>query len=342
MASSSLAAVNSNGVRQEVIDRVELFRRVQEEEVPTTDPPWLSSLFCGPIHQRDAEYIVECLEVLLRQQRIIERNDLSLCNEKFSHDAIDVFCRFLRKTECLLHSLYLATLPPRQARSLLEALHTNRSVKKLVICNLQDDDAALWIADLLRCKTDFTSLYFSFFRFPLMQILPLLRGQPSLKSLGLCDCCSRLFNDPESTQLFVDNVLLSPRNNTLEKLMLSGCGVSLENRPLMAGFHKNTTIVELPRFFETAARPFLAPILRRNRNLRRVDAMLGERNVAMTALAVGAVVGYEMVEPSTPPPCGLWPAVMAKVGEQIGNNSLGATPVYAILRSLLATWIVPM
>jgi hypothetical protein len=134
------------------------------------------------VHQRDDEYIVECLRVLLQQERIAQRTTLSLENGDISDAAINIFAGFLRETTppCRLRCLDLWSLPDQQARRLLEALHTNRYVKELCIFNLKNNEGALWIADLLRHKTDIVTLEFRRCRFSLARILPFLHGQTAL------------------------------------------------------------------------------------------------------------------------------------------------------------------
>jgi hypothetical protein len=173
---------------------------------------------------------------------------------------------------------------------LLAALHTKRSVKVLSTCSLQDNDAAVWIADLLRHKTDFTRIRFLRCCFPFSQMLPLLRGQPSLKALAFCNCHIGdnilLFSDTEFTQLFAEIVLL-PSSTTatattttttaLKELALLFCSVTMDNRPLMAAFHKNTTIVEfkIENHDDDEIHHFLSPIAVRNKHLVHLNAMLG-------------------------------------------------------------------
>jgi hypothetical protein len=112
-----------------------------------------------------AQYIVECHQVLLQQERIAQRMMLNVENvDDISDKAIDIYTSFLRETTppCrLLQSLYLWNLPPRQASCLLKVWHTNRSVKTPYMNNFQENDAALWIAALLRHKADFTDIGFS-------------------------------------------------------------------------------------------------------------------------------------------------------------------------------------
>jgi hypothetical protein len=128
----------------------------------------------------------------------------------------------------------------------------------------------------------------------------------------------------------VDNVLMSPSSTTI--------------KTLMAGLHKNTTVVELFAHLDAATRRFTDPIVQRNRYLCHVNDMLvgGTNNVM-----IGTVAGDdEIVEPNTtpppppppPPPLGLWATVLGKVG---CNDTQGATPVFAILCNRLATWIPP-
>jgi hypothetical protein len=125
-------------------------------------------------------------------------------------------------------------VPPQQIRRLLEALRENTSVNVLCICELQYHEGAFWIADMLRRKTKFVTIHLYKTRFALTHILPFLlsKGQPHhLKALGLCDCRIKnngllQFEDPESTQLFVDNVLMSP-STAITSLYLFSRGLSL-------------------------------------------------------------------------------------------------------------------
>ena len=209
---SSLTGVDSNGVSQEVMDMVETWRAWHEDDPPPTPPPpsqhcRLALALNMAVSQRDAEYIVECLRVLLHQQRIAQYTILCLQDGEISHAAIDVFVRFLRETTCPLPALWLWDLPPQQVRRLLAALHVNKSVKRFRLWKLQDNHGASWIANLLQQKKDFMDLHLCNCCFPFTQIFPMLRGQPHLKSLSSEDCCTSsdilLFNDQESTQLFV-------------------------------------------------------------------------------------------------------------------------------------------
>jgi hypothetical protein len=357
MMAAFLNDVDSNGVSQEVLGRMENFRawRIDHPNYtrsPATRPFYKLTLDIA-MSQRDAEYIVECLRLLLRQEAIAQRRfALSLDDNGISDSAIDVFGDFLRETtmQCHLRFLHLCSLPPRQIRRLLAALRSNRSVKTLCIDDetRRDNEGASWIADVLRHKTDFTciSIASRHSQFPFMQILSSLREQRNLQTLHLFDCRTSsgalLFQDPESTQLFVDNVLMSP-STTIKTLSLCYCGLSSENRPLMAGFHKNTTVVELNSNLDAATWRFIDPILQRNRYLCHVHDMLvgGTINVM-----IGTVVGDdEIVEPNNttpqpppPPPLGLWATVLGKVGR---IDTQGATPVFTILCNRLATWIPP-
>jgi hypothetical protein len=318
---ASLAAVDSNGVSRPVIDEVERFRAVRDDPNAARYPVIPFVLNMG-IDQRNAEYIVECMRILLQHEMIAGKTMLFLDRVEISDEAIAVFGQFLRETPCPLRALGLwDDLPPRQVHRLLEALHTNRSVKELRIFNLQqDDDAASRIADLLRHKTDSTVLDLRSCRLSFAQIFPLLRGQPHLKTLMFCICRtnsngSLLFNDPECTQLFVDNVLLSPPP-TLQTLYFHGCVASVHNQPLMAGLHKNTTIT----------RGDYGDILQRNVYLGHVHGMLGTTRTPTPLAAVGAAGNVIVAAPTIPPPCGLWATVMAKVG----HGTHGATPVFTI------------
>jgi hypothetical protein len=135
-----------------------------------------------------------------------------------------------------------------------------------------------------------------------------------------------LRNDPESTQLFIDNVLLpSPNITSLKKLCLQGSGVSLKNLPLMVGFHKNTAVTVLLDNGDAATRVFVEPILQRNVYLRHVHVMLGTGTLT-TFQAAGPLRDEIVVAPTIPPPCGLWAIVMAKVGQ--GGAQGGATPLF--------------
>jgi hypothetical protein len=120
--------VNSNEVFAGVIARVEELRALHEAE--PTDPVFYRDSFSlnQEIYHRDAEYIVECMCMLLQDETFARRMVLLLDNDGFSDAAIAVFCGFLRLTTCHFRALWLRDLPPRQTRRLLEALHTNRSV----------------------------------------------------------------------------------------------------------------------------------------------------------------------------------------------------------------------
>jgi hypothetical protein len=61
------------------------------------------------VSQRDAEYIVECLRILLQDETSIDQTmALSLDDGEISDEAIAVFARFLHEAaQCLLHALYL-------------------------------------------------------------------------------------------------------------------------------------------------------------------------------------------------------------------------------------------
>jgi hypothetical protein len=342
---SSLSAVNSNGVCRQVIAAVEHFRERLEGPTIVVDRQvliWLG--FNWKVLQRDAEYIVECLRVLLQQEWIAKRSGLSLLNlytpyGGISDGAIDVFCGFLRATTCRLQTLWFHDfLPLRQVRRLLEALYTNRSVKALRIHGLKGDEGALWVADLLRHKIDFTALGFWRCRFSFAQILPLLRERPNLTAVAFDSCHVNnedvlLFNEHEFTLLFVDIVLVSP-SSTIKTLYLDRCGVNLENGPLMAGFHQNTTVVEITSYHGDEFRLFIDPILRRNRYLEHIHDMLGTRSWLAAAAAGQNIAAVNAI----PPPCSIWPTVLAKVGR---NGTQGASPVFTILQDRLVTWIEP-
>jgi hypothetical protein len=137
-------------------------------------------------------------------------------------------------------------------------------------------------------------------------ILPLLRGQRNLQTLSFASCRNGndvlkdvlLFRDSELTASFVSNALVSP---TIKKLFLKTCGVSVHNRPLMAGFHQNTTLVSLetdPK--DAATRLVIEPILQRNATLERVHHLLGTTRLTTFPVDGGAL-------PTIPPLCGLWP-----------------------------------
>jgi hypothetical protein len=343
----ALNGVDSNGVDQYVIDKlVEFLEGLEEEEEGDPAPSHL--LHIGmTVGQRDAEYIVECVRVLLTTHQpliclILDAGDIS-------DVAIDVFGRFLRETTppCRLHSLYLNNLPPLQVDRLLAALHTNRSVTQLGLCSLEGNEGAAWIADLLRQKTDFTHLTLGHCCFSFTQILPLLRGQSHLKALGFTDCRTgdnvALFSDPEFTELFVSNVLVSPCA-TVKAFFPTRCGLSLENGPLMAGFNQNTTILAIRnvgidtfalRTEHAAINRFLAPIALRNQHLEHVKNMLGR--TSSDASSRGEHAPTSTTTTTIPPSDGLWPTVLDKVGQ--GNH--GTCPVYTILCNRLATWIHP-
>jgi hypothetical protein len=364
------SGVDSNGVDRHVLSRMQDWQElITEYNGPPVhgdaagDATHLLTINMT-VHQRDAEYIVECLRIGILQQEqsiIAQATRLSLDYDEISDGGIDVFGDFLRDTSCHLRALVLWNLPHQQARRLLNSLHANRSVKNLCIADLQGEQVSSWIADLLRHKKDFTNLHLRHCRFPLKQVLPLLRGQSNLKRLEFFNCLIGdkntflLFNDPEFTQSFVDHVLLSPP--TVKTLLLRHCGVSLENKPLMAGFYKNTTIVELDTDHQDSTiRLFIDPILQRNRYLENVHGMLGTTTTTTRTLPSTTTLllptstlppendddgeNIDIATPTTlsPPPCSLWPTVLAKVGR---NGTQGSSPVFAILQDRLATWIPP-
>jgi hypothetical protein len=311
---SSLSAVNSNGVHRDVIDAVELFRRRQEDPTHNHHQRRCLSIY-EAVLQRDAEYIVECLRVLLQQERIAERGIFALCSNcgvdgTISDGAIDIFAGFLREMPCQLQALYLLEdLPPPQVRRLLEALHTNRSVKALRISSLKGDEGALWVADLLRHKADFTELGFYWCRFSFTQILPLLREQRNLTVVAFDSCHVNnedvlLFNDPEFTLLFINNILLSPRTrNTVKELWVSRCGMTMKNRPLIAGIHKNTTLLEFGTGNgDDATTLFIGPTMRRNLYLGHIRGMLGTTSIGQRYRA-----NIALPPPLPPPPEHLLP-----------------------------------
>jgi hypothetical protein len=338
----SLSRVDSIGVRQQVIDTLEAWRHWQVGPPPAFQPYALTLDMA--VRQRDAAYIVECLQVLLHtHEGIAQSAILSLDDDEISDEAIDIFCGYpLRHTPCHLPVLWLWDLPYQQVHRLLTALHTNRSVKNTTIYRLQESKGALWIAELLCHKADFSMLHVLDCCFPFKKILPLLsNGQPSLKSRSFEDCRISsdilMFNDQDSSQLFVDNVLLTP-STILQKLLVANCGVSADNRPLMAGFHKNTTLVEVETDHnDDATRLFMDPILQRNVFMGFVHEVLG---TTRPTTFLDGVVGEDIdIAPTNtlPPPCSLWPTVLAKVGQ----GTQGASPVFTILQDRLVTWIPP-
>jgi hypothetical protein len=233
-----------------------------------------------------------------------------------------------------LHSLLLLRLPLPQYHRLLAGLHTNTSVTDLRIGHLFDDNGAVWISDLLRYKKDIASFSIVDCRISFTRNLPLMCGQRNLHTLDCSHCRTGdnilLFNDEECTQLFVDNVLVSP---TLKEVHILACGVSELNRPLMAGFHKNTTLVELSGG-DAAFHLVIDPILRRSGYLVHVHELLG----TTSTFPAGGLVGENVAaQPTIPPPCSLWATVMTK----LGKGSQGSSPVFTILRDRLATWIPP-
>jgi hypothetical protein len=135
----------------------------------------------------------------------------------------------------------------------------------------------------------------------------------------------------------VDHILLSP-TTAIKKLSLQSCGVSVRNRPLMAGIHKNTSLFQLWGG-DATSRLFIDSILQPNVYLGHVHSIL--RSTASTFPATRAVVGENVavVQPTTiPPPCNLWATVMAKVGQ---GTTQGSCPVFTILQDQLATLIPP-
>jgi hypothetical protein len=132
-----------------------------------------------------------------------------------------------------------------------------------------------------------------------------------------------LFKDQESTQRFVDNISSPDLTTSLKTLWIQDCGVSVTNQPLMAGIHKNTTLLELGLVGgDAATRRFIEPILVRSRDLGHVHNMLVGANTttlplpsSSTTFPAGVGEIAIVATPTIPPPCGLWATVMAKVGK---------------------------
>jgi hypothetical protein len=60
------------------------------------------------VSQRDTEYIVECMRILLQDETIVQRALLAFNSGEISDEAIGVFGRFfLRETTCQLSPLCL-------------------------------------------------------------------------------------------------------------------------------------------------------------------------------------------------------------------------------------------
>jgi hypothetical protein len=94
-----LAAVDSNGVCQQVFREVERFRIRQETYMTPAATHCMLTLYME-VNLRDAEYIVEYYRILLQQEKISERTKLCFCSNDISDEAIDVFCGFLRDPPC--------------------------------------------------------------------------------------------------------------------------------------------------------------------------------------------------------------------------------------------------
>jgi hypothetical protein len=388
---ASLNHVDSTGVADGVVETMEAWRQWYENNAATSRAAAskysLTFNMEADVEERDAEYICECLRV---HEQAAKRTKLRLFD--MSDAACNVFVQFLggggdtaaaaaaASYSYFLPALTLLALPSHQVRRLLAAFHgdsnnTNRlpsSVTELRFWHLDGEERASWIADLLRRKKDFTKFHFLYCRFPVQHILPLLREQSNLKSLELVNCnlgrdddnnIIHLFDDPECTQLFVDNVLLpspslsscnnsSSNNNnnfSLTTLKIVPCGGSMKNPVLMDGFHKNTTLLKCT-IIRPGFRRFLKRIMCRNRYLARVHEMLGtpwmpapSQRIMTRGLPPPLPAAVSTIVPpppqSPPPPCtSLWPVVLAKVGQ---CRAQGATPVFVILQDRLATWIVP-
>jgi hypothetical protein len=142
-----------------------------------------------------------------------------------SEAAVAVICDFLQQTTCTLPDLHLSGFPPAQFRRLLIALHTNTSVKEFKLCRLAGDSAAAGMAEVLRHKTDFTSLAFQHcINFDISRMLPFLRHGPAiLQTLDLSFC---MIGDDGTRRLvdaFVNN---SDRYTNLKKMYLNGNGLT--------------------------------------------------------------------------------------------------------------------
>jgi hypothetical protein len=90
---------------------------------------------------------------------------LWLGDVELTDEAVEVLCSCLQHTTVALFGLTLYTsLPFEQLRRLLQALHTNKSVKRLSIHDVEienDSEFGTCVTELLQHKTDFTELFFS-------------------------------------------------------------------------------------------------------------------------------------------------------------------------------------
>jgi hypothetical protein len=227
---AALKAVDSTGVSNSMLSWVKKWLEWHENEGPSQvggSYGWLtargqfkldfSSRNGATVDRRDAEYMVECLRVVLPMEIIIPQKQTALCLEgsSISREAFAVICNFLQQPDAHLTTFILGHLPPEQYRRVLESLHNNASVKEL---HLHSDnshiDGGLPVSEMLRNKTDLVILRFDFgcepcfpyylhTYYPIADILPGLRQRHvHLKTLGFV----RSYIGDEHTRMLVETI----------------------------------------------------------------------------------------------------------------------------------------
>jgi hypothetical protein len=107
--------------------------------------------------------------------------------------------------------------------------------------------------------------------------------------------------------------------------------------PLMAALYKNTTIV-WPLHGDENTHHHVGPILKRNKLMANVNKHLLLEGTTRMAACDSMINNEEKNNNSIITPLGRWSRVLAEVGHV--RVIQGATPVYMILRAVLAQWVL--
>jgi hypothetical protein len=119
-----------------------------------------SGEYGSTFNRRDAEYMVECLRVLLPMEIINPQKQTALyfAGDGISNETCAVICNFLQQPDAHLTTFLLGHLPPEQYRRVLESLHNNPSVKELHLSFIDGVNGGLPVSEMLRHKTDLVAL----------------------------------------------------------------------------------------------------------------------------------------------------------------------------------------
>jgi hypothetical protein len=143
---------------------------------PVTQRPYMRLKM--PLSEQEAIFFVSLLNDVLA--KTMEHSpQLSLFGDPEEGEeeptAVTVLCHFLQRTRTLF-ALNLHGFTPPTFRRLLNALHTNTSIKELEINNLWHAEGWAWTAELLLHKNDFTYICFGYItNFCISHVLPFMR-----------------------------------------------------------------------------------------------------------------------------------------------------------------------